>query len=60
MKRINIIEIQENGDPFGIGFVGTQTDNGGQTWWYRGDIGAKSRRWWREYTKKNDIILRIK
>ena len=60
MKRINIIEIQENGDLFGKGYTGTQTDNRGGIWWYRGDIGAKSRRWWREYAKKNDIVLRIK
>lgn len=57
-KNRNIIEITQNGDPFGSGFVGSETGDGGRSWFYRGDIGAMPRRFWRNYCRKNKITLR--
>ena len=53
-----IIEIHPNGDPFGRGFTGSQSDDGGLSWYYRGDIGAMPRRWWRAYCRLNYYTLR--
>jgi hypothetical protein len=53
-----IIEIQVNGDPYGSGFLGSQSDDGGNSWCYRGDIGAQTREWWRTYCRRNNYILR--
>jgi hypothetical protein len=54
----SIIEIQVNGDPFGSGFVGSQSEDNGHSWFYRGDIGARSRDFWRSYCRRNNITLR--
>jgi hypothetical protein len=54
----NIISIQTNGDPYGRGYVGSQTTDGGESWFYRGDVGAQSRAWWRNYCRRNGYVLR--
>ena len=54
----DIIEIRPNGDPFGSGFVGCQSVDGGESWTYRGDIGARPRDWWRAYARREGAILR--
>lgn len=48
-KPVSIILLQTNGDPYGSGFVGSQSDDGGHSWYYRGDLGARARWWWRKY-----------
>ena len=53
-----IIEIRPNGDPFGRGYVGSETEDNGHSWFYRGDIGAQSRAWWRAYCRRITAILR--
>lgn len=53
-----IIELSVNGDPYGKGYTGSESTDGGQTWYYRGDVGAMPRSWWRNYCRKNKIVLR--
>ena len=53
-----IIELTHNGDPYGRGFVGALTVDGGESWIYCGDIGARSRWWWRCYCRRHGYILR--
>lgn len=53
-----IVELSPNGDPYGRGYTGTYTLDGGKTWFYRGDIGAQPRRWWRQYCRRNGYTLR--
>jgi hypothetical protein len=53
-----IISISVNGDPYGRGFVGSESDDNGKTWYYRGDIGAAPRRYWRMIARKYNAILR--
>lgn len=53
-----IIELEPNGDPFGHGFVGSQSDDGGESWFYRGDIGPQTRAWWRSYAQRHGYKLR--
>ena len=36
----------------------TQSEDNGQTWFYRGDIGARPRRYWRNYARKVGAVLR--
>lgn len=55
-----IIEISPNGDPYGKGFVGSETNDGGESWFYMGNIGAQSRNFWRLYANKNGYILRYR
>jgi len=57
-EQRKIIELQHNGDPYGRGFVGSESPDNGNSWFYRGDIGAQSRAWWRYYCWKNNYILR--
>lgn len=45
-------------DPFGSGFTGRESKDNGATWYYRGDIGARPRQWWRDYCRRNRIVLR--
>ena len=54
----HIIEIQINGDPYGSGFVGSESVDGGKSWIYRGDIGARPRWYWRNLVRKAGAILR--
>ena len=54
----DIIEIRHNGDPYGCGFVGSMSTDNGDSWTYRGDIGAQSRQWWRAYCRRNGYTLR--
>ena len=56
----DIIEIYVNGDPYGRGYCGSQSTDGGQSWYYRGDIGAQSRTWWRAYCRQNNYVLRYR
>jgi hypothetical protein len=58
MTTRSIIDIYMNGDPYGAGFEGSQSDDGGHSWYFRGDIGAKSREWWRTYARQINAILR--
>jgi hypothetical protein len=53
-----IISIQINGDPYGGGFVGSESKDGGTNWFYRGDVGARSREFWRTYCRRNGYTLR--
>lgn len=54
----SIIEIRENGDPFGGGYTGMQSDDGGASWVYRGDIGAAPVSFWRQFCREQNIILK--
>ena len=58
MKRKHIIEIYPNGDPYGKGFQGRESTDGGKSWFYLGNIGAAPRSFWRLYCRKNNIVLR--
>lgn len=53
-----ILELSHNGDPYGSGFSASESNDGGHSWFYRGDIGARPRAWWRDYALCNDYILR--
>jgi hypothetical protein len=53
-----ILELSENGDPFGSGYTASESTDGGVTWYYRGDIGARPRSFWRDYARRNGKILR--
>lgn len=53
-----IIELQDIGDSHGRGFVGHQSRDGGITWFFRGDAGARSRLWWRNEAHALNAILR--
>lgn len=53
-----ILELSHNGDPYGSGFTATESSDGGHTWYYRGDIGAAPRRFWRGYARRNGYTLR--
>lgn len=55
-----IIAIRPNGDPFGNGYEGIQSEDGGDSWFYRGDIGARPRAWWRAYARRENAILRYR
>lgn len=57
---IHVIEITPNGDPYGSGFTGSESLDGGTSWVYRGDIGARSRRYWRWYAKQQGAVLRFR
>jgi hypothetical protein len=57
-KPRGIIEIRPNGDPYGRGFVGSESTDGGHSWFYRGDVGAQPRWWWRDYCRREGHILR--
>ena len=54
------IQLTHNGDPYGSGFVGSQSTDDGISWFYRGDIGARSRNFWRRYCQRLHITLREK
>jgi hypothetical protein len=53
-----VIELRHNGDPYGTGFVGSESRDGGVTWVYRGDAGARSRDWWRVEARRLGATLR--
>lgn len=53
-----IIEIEENGDPYGSGYVGHESTDNGHSWYYMGNIGPQPLEWWETYCKKWGIILR--
>ena len=53
-----ILELQHNGDPYGTGFTATESTDGGHSWFYRGDVGAMPRAWWRTYARRNGYTLR--
>jgi hypothetical protein len=57
-KPITILELSQNGDPYGTGFTASESKDGGQSWFYRGDIGAQTRAFWRRYARRNGHILR--
>lgn len=57
LKMKKIIELNYNGDPYGKGFTGSESSDGGKTWFYRGDIGAAPRSYWRNYCRKFSITL---
>jgi hypothetical protein len=54
----SILELSHNGDPYGRGFWASESTDGGASWFFRGDIGARSRVWWRAYARRNGYILR--
>jgi hypothetical protein len=56
MKRI--LELEHNGDPYGSGFVASESVDNGHSWFYRGDIGPMPRSFWRAYAKRNGYTLR--
>ena len=53
-----ILELSINGDPYGGGFTAIESTDRGASWYYRGDIGAMPREWWRNYAWKHNAILR--
>lgn len=57
-NKRDIIEIYPNGDPFGRGYQGSQSTDGGQSWFFCGDISPMSREAWRRYCRREGIILR--
>jgi hypothetical protein len=57
-KPRSIIEIYPNGDPYGRGFQGSQSDDNGHSWYFRGDVSPAPRWWWRNYARRNNAILR--
>jgi hypothetical protein len=54
----HVIAICRNGDPFGSGFEGRETTDGGKTWFYRGDVSPMPRRWWRDHAYRVGAVLR--
>lgn len=59
MKKLRpIIELTHNGDPYGRGFTASESTDGGKSWFYRGDIGAAPRHWWRWYCRRTYSVLR--
>ena len=59
-KPRTIIEIYPNGDPYGSGFEASESTDGGNSWFYRGDVGARTREFWRNYCRKNNCTLRYR
>lgn len=53
-----ILALAHNGDPYGSGFTASESTDGGRSWVYRGDIGARPRSFWRRYARKGRYILR--
>lgn len=53
-----VLELRSNGDPYGRGYVASESRDGGVTWVYRGDVGAASREWWRREAKRIGAQLR--
>lgn len=52
------LHLDYNGDSFGRGFVAMETKKRNETTGiFRGDIGARSRNFWRNYAKKNGYKL---
>lgn len=50
--------LEHSGDPYGRGFVATEMKNTTDQYGiYRGDIGAQSRQWWRNYARRNGYQL---
>lgn len=58
MKRLHIIEIYPNGDPYGGGFQGSESEDGGETWFFLGCLSPMPRWWWRSHCRRNKITLR--
>lgn len=59
VARPPVVEIQPNGDPYGGGWTGSETHDGGASWVYRGDVGARPRQWWRDYCRRTGRRLRV-
>jgi hypothetical protein len=55
---MDILEYTPNGDPCGSGYTGGLSVDGGLTWTYCGDLGARSLRWWRSYCHEHGYKLR--
>jgi hypothetical protein len=53
-----IIELQHNGDPYGRGFTASESHDGGASWFFRGDAGARTRAWWRHEARQIGAVLR--
>lgn len=53
-----VLELRSNGDPYGRGYVASESRDGGLTWVYRGDVGAASREWWRREARRIGAQLR--
>ena len=58
MNNRSIIEIYRNGDPYGSGFQGSQSNDNGHSWYFRGDLSPMPRQAWRDYCHRLNIILR--
>lgn len=57
-KGKDILHIKHNGDPYGSGFDARESNDGGLTWYYRGDSGAHPRWFWRFLARKFGYTLR--
>lgn len=57
-RHNGILELSHNGDPYGRGFTASESKDNGRSWFYRGDVGARSRAWWRYYARKQGYVLR--
>ena len=57
-STVKYIVLSHNGDPYGGGFTGTEMVNrDDDIGIYRGDVGAMSRQWWRNYARRNGYKL---
>ena len=52
-----VIEIYPNGDPFGNGYQGSQSNDGGKSWFFRGDVSPQSLEDWRTEAKRIGAVL---
>ena len=52
------LTLSHNGDPYGGGFVATESENRNDRYGvYRGDLGARPRSFWRAYARRNGYRL---
>ncbi len=59
MSGYKLLVLEPNGDPYGKGFVAHEYPSwpNRELSYYRGDLGAQSREWFRRYAKKNNFRL---
>lgn len=53
-----VLTLVPNGDPFGTGYVAYESVKSVGRDYYRGDLGARTRNYWREVARRSNAILR--